>query len=95
MANKLPCGQCAHYDPILRGTRETHRGTCVKRSVYPEVRDHLALPLPPGAKTAEVAKLDVRLKGEVVTHCLTAAPQTAPRNKGERLLQLIRNTVFK
>lgn len=30
-----PCNTCAHYDPILRGTKPTRLGWCVKKSVYP------------------------------------------------------------
>ena len=34
--NTLKCGLCAFYDPILaRNEKETKRGWCVKRSVYP------------------------------------------------------------
>lgn len=34
--NELPCGQCKNYDPILGpNERETRRGWCIPRSVYP------------------------------------------------------------
>lgn len=33
--NTKTCGDCEHYDPILRGTRPTPRGWCAKKSVYP------------------------------------------------------------
>lgn len=35
MANANPCKTCEHYDPILRGMKETAQGWCVKRSLYP------------------------------------------------------------
>jgi hypothetical protein len=36
MSNDVPCGKCQNYDPILGpGEKETKRGWCTMRSVYP------------------------------------------------------------
>ncbi len=37
MANNTnPCGTCDHFDPVVRGMKETQWGWCVKRSIYPK-----------------------------------------------------------
>lgn len=36
MINKIPCGRCRNYDPILGSKeKETRRGWCTVRSMYP------------------------------------------------------------
>ena len=33
--NDKPCGECQHFDVIIRGKRETKHGWCAKKSKYP------------------------------------------------------------
>lgn len=33
--NPNPCGQCDHFDPVLRGTKPTRWGWCTPKSLYP------------------------------------------------------------
>ncbi len=33
--NKNMCGECDHFDPVIRGMKETQWGWCSKKSVYP------------------------------------------------------------
>lgn len=51
MPQDKPCGDCKHFDPILRGTKPTSRGWCALKSIYP-FRDAMGQVAPAGAKRA-------------------------------------------
>ena len=51
-----PCAECAHYDPILRGTHEARHGRCAVKSIYP-TREQAGQSFPPGVKRAVAGAL--------------------------------------
>jgi len=77
MSNKLKCGDCENFWPIMKGTRDGSfipqtRGHCLARSVYPKDKpgEHV---FPPGARIKElpnnVAKVVVVHRNQVETSC--------------------------
>lgn len=75
--NKLECGKCAKYDPILGpNEKRTKRGWCIPRSIYPATEGPGQI-FPPGVKRAEAGELAkpfiVRDK-QVVESCDMAKP---------------------
>ena len=55
--NKLPCGECKLFDPILGpGEKKTRRGQCVPRSVYP-AREGPGQVFPTGVARVPVGEL--------------------------------------
>ena len=57
MPTDFPCGECMHYDPILGpGEKETKRGWCIKRSLYPAVEGPGQM-FPPNVSRVTVGKL--------------------------------------
>lgn len=68
MANEVPCGKCANYDPIIRGSAKiTKRGWCIPRSKY-RYEDAPGQVIPPNAErvtdeTALAEPFIVRRKG--------------------------------
>lgn len=52
--NTKTCGTCDHFDPVVRGMKETQWGWCVKKSVYPK-HDSAGQVTPPNAVRADHA----------------------------------------
>jgi len=78
MSNDLPCGKCAHYDPILGPKeKETKRGWCAKKSVYPTIEGPGQV-FPKGvqrqAKATDMAKPVIVRKVQVVPACPYVKP---------------------
>jgi hypothetical protein len=72
MPTEHTCGECANYDPILGpGEKETKRGWCIPRSVYPAVEGPGQV-FPPGVKRAkkgELAKPYIVKKYDLLPGC--------------------------
>ena len=72
MSNALPCGQCAHYDPLLGSNeKDTEMGWCAKRSVYP-FQEGPGQVFPTGVlrvNQGELAHPFIVKKGSVITPC--------------------------
>lgn len=75
--NAKPCGNCTHYDSILKGkngagTVETKRGRCIKFSTYP-YQEGPGQKFPQNAvrvkNPADLAVVVVREKTQIVPGC--------------------------
>lgn len=90
MSNTLPCGKCAHYDPLLGSNeKDTGMGWCAKRSVYPH-KEGPGQVFPPGvARVAfgELARPFITKKGDVVAPCEHARPSADDTIARKRQLQ--------
>lgn len=75
--NKLLCGACRYFDPILStGEKETRRGMCSLRSVYPS-HEGPGQVFPNGvrrAKTGDLAEPFIVKKDQLVPVCESARP---------------------
>lgn len=75
--NKLECGKCKEYDPIIGpNEKRTRRGMCVPRSKYP-YQEGPGQIFPPGVKRVARGELSepfiVREK-QVISQCTHAKP---------------------
>ena len=77
MSTTLPCGKCAHYDPLLGpNEKDTGMGWCAKRSVYPH-KEGPGQVFPADVKRVsfgELAQPFITHKGDVVATCEHARP---------------------
>lgn len=75
--NKLVCGLCRYYDPILSsGEKETKRGMCSLRSIYPS-HEGPGQVFPTGvrrAKTGDLAEPFIVKKDQLIAPCEDARP---------------------
>jgi hypothetical protein len=91
--NSKSCGDCANYDPILKGKNgagvvETKRGRCVKFSTYPH-KEGPGQKFPPNAvrvdNPGDLASVKVVEKTQIVPGCkFWAQKREAPTKAGLR-----------
>jgi len=86
--NTKTCDTCEHFDPLLRGRRDTKWAWCAKKSVYPMVEGPGQL-FPIGVKRVTEATTPARPKivqvGQVVANC-TVHQERKPKPTKQALL---------
>ena len=90
MSNTLPCGKCAHYDPLLGSNeKDTGMGWCAKRSQYP-YKEGPGQVFPAGVSRVafgELARPFITKKGDVVVSCEHTRPSADDTVTKKRQLQ--------
>lgn len=87
------CGSCEHYDPVLRGTKETKWGWCAKKSVYPAKEGPGQL-FPVGVKRVEggaLAEPCIVRKEQIVPNCPVYTIRKVRPSKQELVDKLLHN----
>jgi hypothetical protein len=90
--NSAECGQCDHFDPVLRGTKRTNWGWCAIKSIYP-FNDSPGQVTPGGVKRVlgrdEPAEPKiVELKG-IEPHCTLYKIKTKKPDKAALMAQAL------
>lgn len=95
MYNDKPCGECKHYDPIMKGDprgghKETSRGWCSKKSKYPHTEGP-GQKFPAGAVRVgegELAQPKIIQSAEVVSNCKTFSKGAPQQSKADLIKSL-------
>jgi hypothetical protein len=85
------CGGCEHFDPVIRGTKPTPWGWCVKNSTYP-AKEGPGQVFPPGVKRvtgAERPAPHIVRKEQIVPNCTLYLIRTAKPTKQELMAKLL------
>lgn len=89
--NTKNCGTCEHYDPVIRGTKETKWGWCVKKSTYP-AKEGPGQVFPAGVKRAEgaaEAEPCIVRNSEIVPNCPIYTIRRARPTKQDLVARLL------
>jgi len=91
MADK-PCSTCEHFDPILRGTKDTRLAWCAKRSLYP-YKDSPGQVTPPQAQRVgspqDPAQPFLVRRDETRAECALYMPRKSKLNKAELMAKAL------
>jgi hypothetical protein len=89
--NTQNCGTCEHYDPVIRGVKETKWGWCVKNSTYPNKEGPGQL-FPTEAKRAASGAMPepyIVRKEQIMPNCALYTIRRARPSKQELVAKLL------
>lgn len=89
--NNHKCDQCEHFDPVLRGTKNTPWGWCAKRSEYAATEGPGQV-FPLNVKRVaigELAKPFMVRRGQVVENCTFYLARKQQVSKAELINKLL------
>jgi hypothetical protein len=89
--NTNKCDQCEHFDPVLRGTKNTPWGWCAKLSDYPATAGPGQIH-PTGVKhvtAGEPAKPFIVRRGQIVENCTLFLARRQQASKADLVNKLL------